>query len=169
MKIILLSHERELSKTSNTGQLALDLFAGLLERVVWSRVNPDAGLLELLEQAKTVLIYPDDSSADKGTDNMHGKHTPPRTAVNIADFDNMIIIDSTWQEARKIYNRSPYLKAAPKASLKSKRPSAYTLRRNQREGGLCTAECVIELFRQKGLVAQADELEAVFVEFNTRS
>lgn len=152
MKIFLLTHERELNRKTNTGTIAIDHSPGIVERILWERVNPNKDLVELFANNKALLLYPSagDSSAD------------------IEDFDNIVVIDSTWQEAQKIYNRSPYLKTAPKAVLSPVQQSAFQLRRNQRAGGLCTIECVIELLRIKGREQLADELAIKFNLFNQR-
>lgn len=83
-------------------------------------------------------------------------------------FSKYIILDGTWQEARKIVNRSPYLQDLPKVMLNSSAPSRYTLRRNQKEQGLCTAECVIELLKINQEYELADELDLAFTQFNGR-
>ena len=150
MKIILLTHQRELDRKTNTGTLALKHCGDIVERVTWERRNPDQALLEAIERGEAALVYP------------AGDSTPAR----LEDFPQLILIDATWQEARKIYNRSPYLKAAPRVVLEADAASSYRLRRNQPDGGLCTAECVIEILRQHGEDAAADRLEAAFVQFN---
>lgn len=152
MKIFLLTHQRELDRKTNTGTIAVNNTDGMVERIIWERVNPNSDLVELFNNNKALLLYPtdDDISAD------------------IEDFDNIVVIDSTWQEAQKIYNRSPYLKAAPKAVLSPEYQSAFQLRRNQREDGLCTIECVIELLRIKGREQLADALAIKFDLFNQR-
>tara|TARA_B110000977_G_C11076157_1_gene491254 strand:+ start:1298 stop:1756 length:459 start_codon:yes stop_codon:yes gene_type:complete len=152
VKIFLLTHQRELDRKTNTGTIAVNNTDGMVERIIWERVNPNSDLVELFNNNKALLLYPtdDDISAD------------------IEDFDNIVVIDSTWQEAQKIYNRSPYLKAAPKAVLSPEYQSAFQLRRNQREDGLCTIECVIELLRIKGREQLADALAIKFDLFNQR-
>jgi len=152
VKIILLTHERELNRKTNTGTIAIDHSSGIVERIIWERANPNSNLIELFANNKALLLYPTDSD----------------TSADIEDFDNIVIIDSTWQEAQKIYNRSSYLKTAPKAVLSPVQQSAFQLRRNQRAGGLCTIECVIELLRIKGREQLADELTIKFNLFNQR-
>ena len=152
MKIFLLTHQRELDRKTNTGTIAVDNADGLVERIIWERVNPNNDLVELFADNKALLLYP-----------THGD-----TSADIEDFDNIVVIDSTWQEAQKIYNQSAYLKTAPKAILSPVQKSAFQLRRNQREGGLCTIECVIELLRIKGREQLADSLAIKFNLFNQR-
>ena len=152
MKIFLLTHQRELDRKTNTGTIAVNNTDGMVERIIWERVNPNSDLIELFNNNKALLLYPTDDD----------------TSADIKDFDNIVVIDSTWQEAQKIYNRSPYFKAAPKAVLSPEYQSAFQLRRNQREDGLCTIECVIELLRIKGRKQLADALAIKFNLFNQR-
>jgi DTW domain-containing protein YfiP len=152
MKIYLLTHERELDRKSNTGQLALEPANSVVERVVWERVKPNQQLLKLIDTEQALLIY------TKGD----GQNAA------IEDFENIIIIDSTWQEALKIFNKSPYLKKMPRALLETPQNSQYKLRRNQPVGGLCTIECIIEILKAKGKDALAGQLALEFEQFNIR-
>ena len=86
----------------------------------------------------------------------------------IEDFDYIVIIDGTWQQSRKIFNKSPYLKKMPMASLGAKHSSKYILRRNQVEGGLCTIECVMEVLKLIGYIDLAASLDIEFSKFNNR-
>jgi len=152
MKIYLLTHERELDRKSNTGQLAIEPANSVVERVVWERVKPNKQLLKLIDTEQALLIY------TKGD----GKNAA------IEDFENIIIIDSTWQEAQKIFNKSPYLKKMPRALIETQGNSQYKLRRNQPAGGLCTIECIIEILKVKGKDELAEQLALEFEQFNVR-
>lgn len=149
MQIILLTHSREVSKKTNTGQL-VQRFIPHTQTIIWQRTQPDKKLLQLIKTGKTALVYPSDE------DDYAATHY---------DFENYILIDSTWQEARKIYNRSPYLQNLPRIQLTVHNQSKYTLRRNQLEGGLCTAECAIEILLTKGKIKLANELQNSFNNF----
>lgn len=151
MKIYLLTHERELLRPSNTGILAQNAVPEIVERIVWARNAPDLSLLDAINQGNTVLLYPIDDP----------------DAAPIESFENIIVLDATWQEARKMFNKSPYLKNLPKAQIKSQKISQYQLRRNQPEGGLCTAECVVEILIAKNYVESAERLHAAFGIFNS--
>ena len=155
MQIILLTHSREVLKKTNTGQLVEQVLPAT-RKIIWQRTEPDNYLLSLIASNNTALLYPyDKSCAEKKLCD----HFSP------TDFDNLILIDSTWQEARKIYNRSPYLQALPRVQLSTDNTSNYSLRRNQLEGGLCTAECVIELLRQSKQTELAEALNLNFTNF----
>ena len=150
MNIILLTHQRELNKNTNTGFIVADILRDNCEIVVWDRVSPSQSLLEKIEHEKVVLLYPTDNTEIISGD---------------IECDSCIIIDSTWQEAQKIYNRSPYLKKIKKVKLVTGKKSIYTLRRNQKETGLCTAECAVEILKFNGDFQQANEIETQLIKF----
>lgn len=152
MKIFLLTHERELLRTSNTGVLAQSVATEIVERIIWARNTPNPSLLAAINHENTVLLYPVDDADD----------------APIESFENIILLDATWQEARKMFNRSPYLKDLPRAKIKPRQPSQYQLRRNQPAGGLCTAECVIEILIAKNHLDIAEALDAEFLIFNSK-
>ena len=144
MKIFLLTHQKELHRKTNTGALAVELLGDAVEVVVWERTRPDKKLLELIEQGGVALLYPHEGSEVLGE--------------GIA-YDAYILIDSTWQEAQKIYNRSPYLHGLPCVKVETDVKSLYTLRRNQKVYGLCTAEIVVELLKSSSRFELAEALE----------
>lgn len=152
MKIFLLTHERELLRTSNTGVLAQNAAPEIVERIIWGRNTPNPSLLDAINPKNTVLLYP---IADA-------------EAARIESFENIILLDATWQEARKMFNHSPYLKSLPRAYIKPQQVSQYQLRRNQPEGGLCTAECVVEVLMTKNQIDIAERLAAAFMLFNSK-
>ena len=152
MKIFLLTHERELLRSTNTGALAARVAPEIVERIVWVRSTPDPSLLDAINHGNTLLLYPVEDAE----------------ATPIDACENIILLDATWQEARKMFNKSPYLKNLPKAQIKSQTVSQYQLRRNQPDGGLCTAECVMEILRARNNTDIAERLEAEFADFNSK-
>ncbi|MCV2403733.1 DTW domain-containing protein [Marinomonas sp. C2222] len=151
MKIWLLTHSEELKKTTGTGPLVKELLKHECEIIEWSRVEPNQKIIELSAE-DTVLIYPSDSMENS-------------TVHSTSIVNNIIIIDGTWQQARKIYNRSPYLKAFPHYEIQGE-SSIYSKRQNQKNTGLCTAEVAIYSLKQREH-PMADELLNHFLEFNS--
>ncbi len=128
--------------------MVLEVLGESAEQLRWDRQNPSPQLLEEIESGDVALIYP-------GTDD-----------GNEADFSGIrrcVIIDGTWHEARRIHQRSPYLLKARRIALKPVLTSRYNLRKNQKEFGLCTAECVIEILRLIGQKEHAERLEELFL------
>ncbi|PHR85680.1 MAG: DTW domain-containing protein [Colwellia sp.] len=158
MKIFLLTHERELHRATNTGALALEDSNEIVERILWQRVTPNKDLIRLIENNEAVLLY------SKRESSLEVTSTP--STVLVEEYENIIIIDSTWQEAKKIFNHSDYLKSVPQFTLKTVNDSLYKLRANQPKGGLCTIECIIEVLRLKGQNKMAAELSIKFEQFN---
>jgi len=153
MQLILLTHSREVSKKTNTGQL-VQLLIPNTQTIIWQRTHPNKKLLQLIASEKIALVYPE-SELQSVVDN--------KPVQNIKEFEIFILIDSTWQEARKMFNRSPYLQNLPRIQLTPEHGSQYNLRRNQLKDGLCTAECVIELLRAKSYFKLRDELNCAFL------
>lgn len=161
MNVLLLTHERELGKKTNTGELVLSCFFDYGEagegstdsarRILWKRTEPNAYLLDKAKQNQVALLYP----AAEG-----------ESVASIDDFETFVVLDSTWQESKKIINKSPYLKTLPKIALSTGRISSFQRRKNQVPGGLCTAECVLELLKLKGKVELAERLEKEYERFN---
>ncbi|OUR77970.1 DTW domain-containing protein [Colwellia psychrerythraea] len=160
MKIFLLTHERELHRATNTGSLAIENSNQIVERILWERVNPNKDLTRLIENNEAVLLY------SKGESSAEEESSSAVSSVLIEEYENIIIIDGTWQESKKIFNQSSYLKNAPHFTLKTANDSLYKLRANQPKGGLCTIECIIEVLRIKGQHEMAADLSLKFDQFN---
>ena len=161
MKIYLLTHPRELPKPTNTGKLVLEVLGTSARLVEWSRVEPDEALLSMVEQGQLALVYPGADSIEL-TDLMAASTAEQKSET---DIKGLVVLDGTWQEARKIFNKSPYLHNLPRIGLQVKRASRYNLRRNQQTEGLCTAECVIHLLQVLGRDSEADKLNGRLDEF----
>ena len=168
MKIWLLTHENEVLKKTNTGRLVTQVLASEVNEITvsaeiiqWSRVRPNDELLEALITNQTLLIYP---AKDALTCHLGWERTSDESHQSLKDSD-LVLLDGTWQQAQKIFNKSPYLHSLKKLHLITQRPSQYTLRRNQVEGGLCTVETVIEILRSVGHLQSAEVLQDSFEEF----
>ncbi|ASP49428.1 tRNA-uridine aminocarboxypropyltransferase [Cognaticolwellia beringensis] len=169
MKIFLLTHERELRRATNTGCLAIENANNLVERILWERIKPNKDLIRLIENNEAALLYSKTDPLPESALTMSSEVTsaiPALTPLTIEEYENIIIIDATWQEAKKIFNQSPYLRSAPHFTLKTESSSLYKLRANQPTGGLCTIECIIEVLKLKGQNKKAAELVIKFDQFN---
>ena len=154
VKFTLLTHFKEFGKRSNTGQLVLDVLGERAEQVRWDRMNPPEKLLQEIESGSVALVYP--GPVYDGDDNLQG-------------IERFILIDGTWQEARRIHQRSPYLHNVRRVNLVPGGASRYNLRKNQKQACLCTAECVVQVLRDTGHLDEATELEERFLAFIKQS
>ncbi|MFV7708518.1 tRNA-uridine aminocarboxypropyltransferase [Shewanella algae] len=174
MKIILLTHERELNRASNTATLALNAYPTLCKRVLWARKAPDAWLMEHLSLGRTALLYPQTEGNTSRTPAANespnlsqslnqnpaqgatlpqdaAQEAAQKTALKIGKpLNSLVVLDATWQEAGKMYRQSPYLQSLARVELQAEQGSAFRLRRNQRQGGLCTLECIAAVWQNLG-------------------
>ncbi|BCV49355.1 hypothetical protein TUM17382_20480 [Shewanella algae] len=179
VKIILLTHERELNRASNTATLALNAYPTLCKRVLWARKAPDAWLMEHLSLGRTALLYPqtEESTSEESISRAQAvnesqnlsqspNQSPAQGAKLLQDaaqeaaqkaalklgkpLNSLVILDATWQEAGKMYRQSPYLQSLARVELQAEQGSAFRLRRNQRQGGLCTLECIAAVWQDLG-------------------
>jgi len=148
MHIYLVTHEREFSRRSNTGKLVQQFLPDETSIITWRRKEPDGQLLAAIKRDRVAILAP-------GAEGQH----------DVNDFNGLVLLDSTWQEARKMYRQSDYLKDLPKVTLTARQASAFILRANQLEGGLSTVECVIELLRLQQRNSEAEQLNADFKAF----
>ncbi|KRX06837.1 hypothetical protein PPERSA_11482 [Pseudocohnilembus persalinus] len=88
--------------------------------------------------------------------------------IYIDKIPYFIIIDGVWKEANKIVKQSPYLQNIPRLELKPDKVSQFSLRRRQREDGLCTCEVGIYIIRnclqEKEKAQQLEEYYEQFVQ-----
>lgn len=183
--IYLLTHSRELQKATNTGALALHALAASakvrVELIEWQRKEPNALLLELSSLQQLGLVYPvsSDLMTAEAPEACYVLQQGQYHAVNDAGLERLalrrseavkhwLLLDATWQEAAKMLRQSPYLHSCYRLGIKPDTPSAYRLRRNQKEGALCTAEVVMELLLQSGYSDEKEQLMLLFDEFNKR-
>ncbi|MCZ0742976.1 DTW domain-containing protein [Vibrio diabolicus] len=141
--ILLLMHPNELTRDTNTGQL-LEQCQLNIERVTWDRKQPPVELLARLADPSLypVLLFPSEESV---TLEHVALQSQQQTKTPL-----FIILDATWQEARKMINKSRWLESIPTMALSTSADSQYQLRRNQQQGNLCTFEVAAHLLGQLG-------------------
>ncbi|MFA0057581.1 tRNA-uridine aminocarboxypropyltransferase [Vibrio echinoideorum] len=152
--LVLLTHENELSRDTNTGKL-LQQSLQQCQSFVWQRKTPPAELMALLEDKtrQPFLLFPSDTSIEC-------QQAVMTKAMSRKPL--FIILDGTWQEAKKMLNKSIWLQAIPQVHLNITSESSYTLRRNQDSGHLCTCEVGVELLKALGEDEQAQQIDDYF-------
>lgn len=144
----------EHQKPSNTGKLISAMWPET-QVINWSRVQPDEQLMALLKdhEQPVVLVFPEQYAVAGQQEQRMPCDSKKRT--------QFIILDATWQQARKIYRQSPYLHDLPLLSLSPDQASIYTLRRNRHDQHLCTAEVAALVLKQRGEPDQALLLQSL--------
>ncbi|MEO9654565.1 tRNA-uridine aminocarboxypropyltransferase [Marinomonas sp.] len=135
MKIWLLTHSEELKKPSATGPLVKQHLIEECEVITWSRVCPPKEILELPKD-RTILVYLTDDTTKRALED------------GALSAEHIIVIDGTWQQARKMYNQSPYLHDLKHYQIEGE-TSVFSKRRNQKDAGLCTAEVALHFLKKR--------------------
>ncbi|MCG9744957.1 tRNA-uridine aminocarboxypropyltransferase [Vibrio alginolyticus] len=156
--ILLLMHPNELKRDTNTGQL-LEQCQLNIERVIWDRKQPPAESLTLLADPSRypVLLFPCEESITLEHVVLQSQR---QTKTPL-----FIILDATWQEARKMINKSRWLEGIPTMGLSASADSQYQLRRNQQQGNLCTFEVAAHLLGQLGEQNNQQQMQRFFAHY----
>ncbi|TDO96461.1 DTW domain-containing protein [Marinomonas balearica] len=153
MKFWLLTHSEEFKKENSTGNLSALILDHCCEQILWERKSPSSKITDLLVET-TLLIYPNQSVI-----------CDEEKTVLLAEYTDIVILDGTWQQAKKMYNHSPYLQNFRHHAIEGEK-SQFKRRRNQLDGGLCTAEVIVHLLKQNLDLNNAQRLESEFERFN---
>jgi DTW domain-containing protein YfiP len=151
--VLLLMHDVEPLKPTNTGWLIADLVADTFA-YRWFRTEVEPEILALLSdpQWQPYLVFPGEFVA------------PGRVVTEVAMEGGkrplFILLDATWTEARKMFRKSPYLENLPVLSLQPEHLSRYRLRRSKRNDHFCTAEVAAMCLELAGEQRAADGLNA---------
>lgn len=153
--VCLLMADIEALKPTNTGWLIADVVADTFA-FGWARTEVDPALLALLAdpQWQPFVVFPGEYAAPERIVNAvppSGESTPRPL---------FILLDATWNEARKMFRKSPYLDRFPVLSLQPEQVSRYTLRRSRRDDHFCTSEVAALCLELAGETRAAQTLEA---------
>ncbi len=162
-KVVILTHGREISRSTNTGRIIKQSLAKSCEIILWERKSNDSYFTELLEEFKnrTFLIYP------SGEDSQPIEHISNETSKTPRLF---IVLDGTWSEVKKIKNRSNYLNL-PTLTISKNFISNYPFRRTLAKEGMSTIESVIHLLKYTSPNSSEilEDNYQTFIEFYNRS
>lgn len=164
LHLLLLTHDREFAKPSNTGRL-LEASLPHCQIQTWQRKTSGAALIESAKAKgqQPVLLFPIDDLASDSL-NVLSERDVLSSPQGLENFW-FILLDSTWQQARKMVRSSPELQSLPRLLLPAGLNSRYQLRKNQQSGNLSTVETAIVLLQSLGLEQSADELNHYFQRF----
>ena len=157
--ISLLMHENEYQRETNTGKWLLKSLPECLD-YSWSRVEANSALVERINNNEhlPLLIYPSNDSIPLDEALLMAKANKQKP--------HYIILDGTWQEAKKMERKSPWLNQVQRVHLTPEQFSSYQLRRNQSQGHLCTLEVVSEILHTLDEHEQATQLTTFLEHFS---
>jgi len=131
MEVLILRHIYEAERPSNTGRLvALSMpNARIIPCGGGDRIGLPPVDNALLCVPGTLLLWPNGNSADSDISDLA---TPLR----------IVVIDATWQQARRLYRNMPVLWSLPHLALPAPKRQRDRLREQHRSDGMSTLEAV---------------------------
>lgn len=159
----LVMHDKEPLKPSNTGWLVADVVPDT-RAFLWSRTETCPQLLELLDDPhwQPWLLFPGDAAVPY----QRVVHELPAHEQSDGRRPLFVLLDGTWQEARKMFRKSAWLQRLPILSLQPQQLSRYHLRNAAAPGQLSTAEVAVHCLHQAGDMEAAEALAYWFARFN---
>lgn len=154
-QIWILSTQKEFSRPSNTARLLKLMNPESTDITLWERTHEPEVLLEKIRSGlfEPYLVFPADNEETRSR----------CVTYPISDkVPAFIIIDGTWQEARKIVRKSEYLKNLPLISIAPASDSIYDLRRGVKPGNLCTLEAAMEVIRMSGGLETTEVMYGIY-------
>ena len=131
-RIALVIHHREISRSSNTGLLALKSLVNSELRIRGeSRQTLDLSDL-LSPDYQTFLFYPSDDALELDRELVCQDARPIQ----------LIVPDGTWRQARKIHSRQLELKNIPRVKISAPNHSTFQLRAQSRPERMATLQAI---------------------------
>ncbi len=131
-RVCLVIHRRELTRSSNTGLLALRALVNS-EMRIRGEGRETLDLKDLLTpQYRTFLFYPSDDAVELDKELVAQDRRPIQ----------LIVPDGTWRQARKIHSRHHELKDIPRVKISTPSNSVFQLRAQSRPEGMATLQAI---------------------------
>jgi DTW domain-containing protein YfiP len=153
VQLVLVMHQRELTKTTATGPLALRALTHSELRVHGAR----AGALDLSDLhtrgRRVLLLFPSDDAR-------------PLTPALVAEDSRaitLVVPDGSWRQSSRAVRRIPGLDRAERVVLVPGAASHYRLRNEPKSGGLATLEAIARALGVLESPALQERLEHVFL------
>jgi DTW domain-containing protein YfiP len=152
-RLLVLRHASEIPRPTNSGRWAALALPQL--RLVDYALPGNEPDLSALQEPGTVVLFP-------------SPHAPPLVPLP----RQVVVLDATWAQARRMIQRIPALRSLPRISLPPRAPRAVDpIRRPTVAGGLCTLEAmagVLHLLGETEAGLALDELHAAALDRSWR-
>ena len=167
---LLLMHDIEVLKPSNTGRLIADIIPQT-HAFLWQRTELEQRLRELLinQHWQPIVIFPADYVDNERPlyiDNLPASITTQSTKKPL-----FILLDGSWREARKMFRKSDYLKHFPVLSISEElmldQAGGY-IRKAEKTNQFATAQVAAQALKLAGEHHNAALLNTWFDVFNFR-
>jgi DTW domain-containing protein YfiP len=168
---LLLMHRHETMKPTNTGRLIGDVLPEATHAYLWHRTEPDALLLQFLEQraGKLWILFPASYCEPSVHDVAPRRPRIIEAVENIAarnERPTFILLDGTWKQARKMFHMSEWLQHIPLVQLHIGGDGNYRLRQGAHASQVSTLEAAAALLEALGDAGPAAVMRDYFDTFN---
>ncbi|WP_407333051.1 tRNA-uridine aminocarboxypropyltransferase [Enterovibrio sp. 27052020O] len=152
---LLVMYDDEVLKPSNTGRLIADIVEDTYA-YIWSRKSPNEEMVALVNDPmwQPFVVFPAQYASEG--------RVVTRPVIEKGKRPLFIMIDGTWQEAKKIFRKSPWLDDVPVLSIQVDTQSRYQMREANGEGQLATAEVAAQVLALAGDIKASHCLDAWF-------
>jgi len=132
-QVIILQHPSEVKQAKNTVRLLQLCIKNVQVHIGESPQDFSALRLQLRDRTRVAIIYP-------GEQSLSLENNLPEWQQ--ASFDTLILIDSTWRKAYKIWQLNPWLQQLSGWQFSSPPPSRYQIRKANVAHSLSTLEAL---------------------------
>ena len=162
-EFILIMHRFEVFKPTNTGRLIADVLPHKTHVFCWSRTEPAAELLQLLndKNRQCFIVFP--STNDKEQPKLREIFTQLPINEKISTF---IVLDGTWKQSGRMFHLSKWLEDIACVSLPDVLLRSYAMRKSHQDNYLSTAEAAALCLHMAGEVQNSETLLNYFQLFN---
>ncbi len=131
-RVCLVIHRKELKRTTNTGQLALNALTNS-EMKVRGSINEHLDLSQVLNSDYyPLLFFPAENAIELTAD----------FVATIKKPILLIVPDGNWRQASKVHSRYPELKDVPRVMISTKNKNDQHLRKESTEYGMATLQAI---------------------------
>lgn len=152
-RVCLVVHYKELKRTTNTGQLAIQSLINSEMRVRGEHGKPALDLTDLLsEEYRTVLFFPSEDAVELD-DNFIRQSSKPL---------QLIVPDGNWRQASKVHGRHPELKNLPRVKISKPNLASQHLRAEHFAEGMSTLQAIAQALGAIEGQAAVEPLEKLY-------
>ncbi|MEE4246792.1 MAG: tRNA-uridine aminocarboxypropyltransferase [Kangiellaceae bacterium] len=158
---VIIMHNDEIYKPTNTGKLIGDLFPKNSHFFCYDRTQPEPELLRLINDPnrQCIILFPADEDSER--------EIMTQLPVSSNKTITLIVLDATWRQSRRMFNSAKWLQNIPAVRLRPAETAAYLTRKTNHADYLSTAESVALCLQLSNLVDPAKKLLSLFHQFNT--
>jgi DTW domain-containing protein len=131
-RLLFLQHPREENRAIGTARIAaLGLTDAQIEVGIDFSEHPGVQAALADPERPALLLYPGKGARDLAQERPTGPVT-------------LVVLDGTWNQARSLFRKNPWLAALPRYAFEPDSPSEYRIRREPREDYVSTVEAVVQ-------------------------